>query len=47
MKKHTLLTYLLILCIGATILLPPPPAPQPDPNETIEPLNDEWNIDKF
>lgn len=39
MKKHTLLTYLLIICIGANIL-PPPPAPQPDPNEIIIPYND-------
>lgn len=46
MKKLTLLTYLLIVCIGASII-PSLPALQPDPDKTIiEPHNDEWKPEK-
>ncbi len=39
MKKLTLLTYLLIVCIGASII-PSLPAPDPSPDEIIVPYND-------
>lgn len=46
MKKRTLLACLLAVCIGANILLPPPPVPPVDPEETIMPLNDITGIEK-
>ena len=46
MKTKTLLACLLAVCIGANILLPPPPVPPVDPEETIMPLNDITGIEK-
>lgn len=46
MKKETIIAGLLAVCIGANILLPPPPAPQPDPSETVQPLNDIFGEEK-
>lgn len=40
MKKKSLITYLLVACIGANILLSPLSAPQSEFHDSVAPHND-------